>query len=139
FVGQRFGIRLFKSDVESLGGRPLPGFLEPVSGNVATIELCARPCRNQGGWPCTAADIKQSGSGCDAEPTEKLLRILFHIAGEKVVVSRHPCSLQTSLELVNIFGRLGLLPSRIHAGVSFHACLDPCFSRYIPNIRPAGS
>src|SRR5262245_27447626 len=90
-IRQQFGVPLLKGDLKSLGGRAGPGFLKPVSGNVATSHLCARPCRNQGELYGAATNIQQPGSRFDAESPEKLLRALLHKTGEKVVISRHPC------------------------------------------------
>ena len=108
------GIPLFEGDLESVGGRADAGFLEPVSGNVAANDMRASPCGNQGELPGAATDVEQPGSRSDSEPPEKLLRVLLHIAGEKVVVSRHPCHLQASLKCVKIFARLCRSSNCIH-------------------------
>ena len=70
-IRQRFGIALFKGDLKSLGGRAGPGFLEPVGGNVATSNLCARPGRNQGELPGAATDVEQPGSRRDVRAAGK--------------------------------------------------------------------
>src|SRR5262249_2742908 len=98
-IRQRFGIPLFKSNLKPLGRRAGSSFLKPVGGNITTDSLCARPRRDHGELPGAATDIEQPGSRCDAEPPEKLLRILFHIAGETVTnrpvfLARTPSSIR---------------------------------------------
>src|SRR5215472_3399639 len=105
-IRQRLGITLFKGDGDPLLGCAGPCFLKPVRGNVTAGYLGACPGRNQRKLSSTAADIQQPGSPRDTEPAEKLFRVLLHIPGESVVISRHPRRFQPSLELLKLAARL---------------------------------
>src|SRR5438093_9115499 len=100
------------------------------SGVQFAINLRTRPCRNQGKLPGAATDVQQPGSRCDSESLEKLLRVLLHKAREEVVVSRHPCCLQTVLELLKVLTGLRAFRDRIHS------CSLLAFSCLRPSLRP---
>ena len=67
-IRQGLGVAFFKGDVQSFGGGAGPGFLDPVGGNVAAGNFCARPGGNQRKLSGAAADVEQPGSRFDAQP-----------------------------------------------------------------------